>query len=434
MRIQLWSYNYDPEPQGIAPLSGILARSLQARGHEVLVVAAHPHYPEPAWGVRVRPYRERREGVSVMRLPIWPGRSSTLARLRQEVSFALGQALVGPLLPPAEVLIAVTPSFPALAAAAAFSRMRGIPWVMWLQDIATDGAETTGLLSGPLLDGAMRFERSSYESASRIVVISQAFRRNLLAKDVAEGKLELIYNPSTRPVAEPNVVSADGASTRVLAMGNIGHTQGLDRIVRAFEASSELERLGARLVIAGSGVAANEVRAQIKTGRVDMPGVLYGDRLEPELRGASLGLVSQRPDVVEFNLPSKLMNYLAYGLPVMACVRSDSETARIVRESGGGWVVDARDLGQFGALVAEKLGDVEGRRAAGQAGYAFARERFSPMGVAARFETVLYDAVEKTRWAVRPRCSLASAGGRWVARRRRIRVRRARLSRPTAWP
>ena len=68
MRIQLWSYNYDPEPQGIAPLSGMLARSLQALGHAVTVVAAHPHYPEPAWGHRVRPYREVREGIEVLRL------------------------------------------------------------------------------------------------------------------------------------------------------------------------------------------------------------------------------------------------------------------------------------------------------------------------------------------------------------------------------
>ena len=51
MRIQLWSYNYDPEPSGIAPLSGVWARAMQARGHEVEVIAAHPHYPEPQSGV-----------------------------------------------------------------------------------------------------------------------------------------------------------------------------------------------------------------------------------------------------------------------------------------------------------------------------------------------------------------------------------------------
>ncbi len=34
MRIQLWSYNYDLEPQGFAPLSRMLALELSSPGHE----------------------------------------------------------------------------------------------------------------------------------------------------------------------------------------------------------------------------------------------------------------------------------------------------------------------------------------------------------------------------------------------------------------
>ena len=60
LRVQLWSYNYDPEPTGIAPVSKVCAEGLRDRGHDVEVVAAHPHYPEPAWGNRLVPYRETR--------------------------------------------------------------------------------------------------------------------------------------------------------------------------------------------------------------------------------------------------------------------------------------------------------------------------------------------------------------------------------------
>ena len=63
VRIQLWSYNYDPEPSGIGPVSTVLARGLRERGHELSIVAAHPHYPEPRWGSRRLPYRERRDGI-----------------------------------------------------------------------------------------------------------------------------------------------------------------------------------------------------------------------------------------------------------------------------------------------------------------------------------------------------------------------------------
>jgi colanic acid biosynthesis glycosyl transferase WcaI len=399
VRVQLWSYNYDPEPQGIAPLSGTLARGLADRGHDVIVVAAHPHYPEPAWGVRVRPYRERRSGIPILRLPLWPGRGSGMARLRQELSFTASLSMVAPLLPTTDVMIAVTPSFPALATAMAFAKARRTSWIMWLQDIVTDGATTTGQLpDGRILRAALRLEQTTYSAASRIVVISEAFRANLLAKGVAFDKIERIFNPITRVTDEPNDLDAiAGAPPSILAMGNIGHTQGLDRIVDAFEASDALAQLRARLVIAGGGVAAEQVRARIGSDRVSMPGVLYDDALTPVLRAASIGLVSQRGDIAEFNLPSKLMNYMAHGIPVLASVNPESETARIVRESGGGWVTDAADPAAFAAQTGAVLNEPRTLREAGRAGYAYARANFAPAGVAERFERVLDAVADRPR-------------------------------------
>jgi colanic acid biosynthesis glycosyl transferase WcaI len=398
MRIQLWSYNYDPEPQGIAPLSRMLAVELSARGHDVLVVAAHPHYPEPRWGMRLRPYRECRDGIPVLRLPLWIGRESGAERMRQELSFATMQALVAPLLPAADAIVAVTPCFPALAPAMAFSRVRRIPWIMWLQDIVTDGAATTGLIEdGLMLKAAHGFERMTYNSANRVVVISEAFRQNLLAKGVREEKIVRIFNPSTRQTSQPIDLDAAPANPRILAMGNIGHSQGLDRIVDAFQESAELDALGAELVIAGHGVAAADVRGRVHNGRVQMPGVLYGEQLEPVLISASLGLVSQRANVQEFNLPSKLMSYMAYGIPVIASVNPDSETARIVRDSGAGWVTDSQTPSEFAAVAAAKLGDPDALKAAGRAGFAYANDNFHPKAIAAKFEAVLDEVVGNKR-------------------------------------
>jgi colanic acid biosynthesis glycosyl transferase WcaI len=314
--------------------------------------------------------------------------------VRQELSFAAMQTLAGPFLPGTDAILAVTPCFPALAPAMAFSRVRRIPWVMWLQDIVTDGAATTGLIeAGPVLKAAQRFERMTYDSASRVVVISEAFRQNLLAKGVRNEKIVRIFNPSSRQASQPIDVDATLAQPRILAMGNIGYSQGLDRIVDAFQENTELEALGAELVIAGHGVAAEDVRARVRSERVQMRGVLYGEQLEPELQGASIGLVSQRADVEEFNLPSKLMNYMAYGIPVIASVRLESETARIVQESGGGWVTNTQTPSEFASVAATKLKDPQALAAAGRAGFAYAAENFRPGAVAAQFEGLLREVI-----------------------------------------
>lgn len=46
MHILIYSYNYHPEPIGIAPLMTELAEGLVNRGHEVRVITGMPNYPE----------------------------------------------------------------------------------------------------------------------------------------------------------------------------------------------------------------------------------------------------------------------------------------------------------------------------------------------------------------------------------------------------
>jgi colanic acid biosynthesis glycosyl transferase WcaI len=389
MKIQLWSYNYDPEPTGIAPLSKVLAHQLRDRGQEVTVVAAHPHYPEPRWGTRVRPYRERRDGIEVLRLPIWPGRANAIQRIRQELTFVGALTGVATLLPRPDAVLAVSPSFPGLAPAMAFSRLRRVPWVMWLQDILPDGAMATGVMNeGPLIDAARRFERLAYHEAARVVVISDSFRENLLAKGVAEEKIVRVYNPSSMPILEAERDPSKIDDRAVLNMGNIGHTQNLAAVTAAFEADERLAQLGATFTMAGDGVAADEVRATINTDRVQVTGVVDVETtLKGLLETAALGLVSQSYEGIDFNVPSKLMNFMGNGLPVIAAVRPESEVARLVERAGCGWVTDSPE--KAAAVTAEALADPDERHRRGAAGLEFARREFAPERVAAQIEGVL---------------------------------------------
>jgi len=394
MRIQLWSYNYDPEPSGIAPLSGVWARAMKARGHQVDVVAAHPHYPEPVWGRRLKPYREWRDGIRVLRLPLWAGRASAKQRIRQEASFATAMTLAAPTLGTPDAIIAVSPSFPALVPAMASARARRIPWILWLQDVLPDAALVSGILEeGAAIRMARRLEHAAYDSASRIVVISESFEENLRAKGVDPAKIVRSYNPASRPILDaPRDPEAADAAT-VLTMGNIGYSQNLVALTRAFEDSAELRDLGARFVMAGDGQAGADVRAAIRTDRVQVTGMLDSDALERELRRATVAVVTQGYEGVDFNVPSKLMNFMGYGIPTVASVRADSEVARIIRRSGGGWVTASSDPAQSATQIAAALRDPGARARRGQAALDYARSNFSPAQSAARFEAMLRDVV-----------------------------------------
>jgi colanic acid biosynthesis glycosyl transferase WcaI len=390
LHVQLWSYNYDPEPMGIGPVSTVWAKALRDLGHDIHVVAAHPHYPEPVWGRRARPYREVRDGIPVLRLPLMIGRASTAQRYRQELSFMLSQTAAIPFLRRPDVLVSASPSFPALLPALVNARARRVPWVIWLHDILPDGATATGLVDewSPAIKAARRLERAAYRSARKIAVLSRAFTENLVAKGVPEEKIQLIYDPATRAPDATQVDRAE-AGLRLLSMGNIGFSQGLTDLVGAFDASDLPDDI--RLVITGSGVAADEARAEVRTDRVQMVGVLGDDELEVELKRADIALVTQRYEGGEFNIPSKIMNFMAYGLPVLAAVNPEGEVARIVREAGAGWVVDSSDpdsLPREVARLREARDEINERAAASRA---FAQDHFSQEAFAHHVDALLRD-------------------------------------------
>jgi colanic acid biosynthesis glycosyl transferase WcaI len=390
MKIQLWSYNYDPEPTGIAPLSRVWVHAMRARGHEVEVVAAHPHYPEPAWGMRRMPYREVRDGVPVVRLPLWIGRETGVQRMRQEATFAGALALASPWLGSPDAIVAVSPSFPALGPAMLNAWGRRVPWVLWLQDILPDGAAATGLVdAGPILKAARRFERAAYRAASHIVVLSDTFRENLRDKGVPDAKITRIYNPASRPVATaPRPVGA-GEPNAVLTMGNIGFSQNLEAMVRAFEADEQLRAIGATLVLAGDGMAGDAVRAAIGTDRVRVTGIVGDEILTRELERARVALVSQHYEGAEFNVPSKLMNFMGEGLATVASVGSHSEVSRILEACEGGWVTDSAHPEAAARTLAEMLGQPEEVARRGAKALEFARANFTAAHCVVSFEEVL---------------------------------------------
>ena len=297
------------------------------------------------------------------------------------------------MLPATDVVISASPSFPALLPAMGYVRARGVPWLLWLHDILPDGAAATGLVrEGRVLALARQLERRAYARANRIVVLSRAFTANLIGKGVPEDKIRLIYDPATRtPRSVPSAAAKTGLT--LLSMGNIGFSQGLSPLVAAFEAADDMGALGARLVITGNGMAAADVRAAVHTGRVEMRGVVNDAELERELQSARIGFVSQLYEGAEFNIPSKLMNFMAYGLPVLAAVNPHGEVARIVKEANAGWVVNSADPDAFPRTLREIAAAPEGITPLATNALCYAKRHFSQQAFTVDFERQLEELV-----------------------------------------
>ena len=94
------------------------------------------------------------------------------------------------------------------AMASLLKKFRHIPLVYNLQDIFPDSLIGTGLAprGGLLWRIGRAIEDFTYYNADIIIVISEDFKRNIMAKGVPEEKIEVIYNwvdaDAVRPVAK----------------------------------------------------------------------------------------------------------------------------------------------------------------------------------------------------------------------------------------
>jgi colanic acid biosynthesis glycosyl transferase WcaI len=396
LRLQLWSWNYAPEPTAMGPIATLWAEAMRDRGHDVEVIAAHPHYPGPLWGQRALPYRERRNGIAVTRLPLLIGHSSATRRVAEEATYAASAAAAMVVLGRPDAAVVVSPAFVALGPMILRAKLRRHPWVLWLQDILPDAATTTGLLgmSWAVL-AARRLELAAYRFADHIVVPSEAFRRNLVTKSIDSTKIDVIPNPATQEIVDRARRRMGGSSPRLVAIGNIGFSQGLSSVVHTLERTPH----DFQLQIVGTGELAEELRSELRTDRVQMLGLVSEEQLRVELDAADVGVVTQRSDIVEFNVPSKTATMMGRGLPVLASVNPRSEIARIVHESAGGWVCDSANPEELTTLLGGELQNPEERARRGAAALAYAQRNFSVASVADQFELVLQGLPGRTKHA-----------------------------------
>jgi len=93
MRILIYSYNYHPEPIGIAPLMTELAEGLVQRGHEVRVVTGMPNYPQRRIYDEYQGklyVTEEKNGVTIQRSFVWvKPKPGLLDRILLDGSFVL---------------------------------------------------------------------------------------------------------------------------------------------------------------------------------------------------------------------------------------------------------------------------------------------------------------------------------------------------------
>lgn len=391
MQILIYSYNYHPEPIGIAPLMTELAEGLVKRGHEVRVVTAMPNYPERRIypGYRRKLYKaEQRNGVLIERsyVMIRP-KPSLLDRVLLDGSFVLTSFLLALKGERPDVILATVPPLPVCLPAALVGWLRGCPVVLNVQDIQHEAAVSVGLLNNKLVIRAFEaLEKFANRTATKISVIADGFVENLLAKGVSPSKIELIPNwvdvNFIRPLPkENNAFRAEhqlNGKFVVLYSGNIALTQDIRTVIKAAALLSHIPEIV--FVIVGDGQALERVQYYCEIDQAHNVKLLPfqpREKLPEMLAAADVSLVTQKPNVIAFNLPSKIPVILASGRPIVASVPATGTAAKAVRQSGGGLVVTPEEPKALAFAIEELYNNPEKAEMLGRQARQHAVEHYS---------------------------------------------------------
>ena len=157
--------------------------------------------------------------------------------------------------------------------------------------------------------------------------------------------------------------------TIVLYSGNMGKKQGLELVIAA--AQKLRGRTDLFFVLCGDGVE----RAALERMSLGYVNIMFLplqplDRLNELLNLADIHLLPQRAGTEGLVMPSKLINMLASGRPVIATAEAGSQIDSVVREAG--CVVQPGDLDGFIRGIEQFADDPGLRRRSGQKGREFA--------------------------------------------------------------
>jgi colanic acid biosynthesis glycosyl transferase WcaI len=345
MRILILTTYYAPDLGPGAALFTMLCEDLARLGHQVSVLAAVPHYPTGTVPAKYRGrlfQREVRNGVNVTR--VWVptvNRSKLSLRLLTFVVYQLLSTMAGLALR-YDIVLAGNPALEVFLPFAVLSVLRRRPAIFSIHDLYPDIGVRLGIFRHkPVIRLVGWMEDFCIKHARFVRVLSEGFRRAILARGVAESKIVLVWDwldpRFIRPMPRSNALSAQwNLDDRVVVLyaGNMSFSQGLEQILEAASRLSTYTRIQFVLVGGGAAKRTLEERAQ----RDGLRNVQFFDFRPQEelplvLATADISIICLKWGVSSDSVPSKFYSILASGRPVIAAVDPESDTSRLVQRA-----------------------------------------------------------------------------------------------------
>jgi len=279
----------------------------------------------------------------------------------------------------------ITTGFPGLVAAAI-----GNPWVIDVRDLWIENSIALGYIpaDSPLVKAGRTFQRLALHSADRITVTTETLRDAVADTYGSELRDRVRVVPNGVDTDRFSSVSTpENNDSRIVYTGNIGSAQALEPCIRAMQHVSSDNAL---LQLVGDGDEVSRLKSVTDRlgleDRVEFVGLVDRERIPEILDSATVGLapIKDSPEL-DYAIPTKLYEYMACSLPVVATGRG--EIKRFTTDTDVG-IHTEPDPESIAVAIETLLENPEKRVAMGQDGHRVVSEEYDRQAIAGQLGEV----------------------------------------------
>lgn len=337
MKLLFLTDNFPPEVNAPATRTFEHCREWARRGVEVTVITCAPNFPSGKLhaGFRNRPWQEEHiDGIRVIRVWSYIAANAGFARrILDYISFAIA-AFVAGLFVRTDLIVATSPQFFTAIAGYASGFVKRRPWVMEVRDLWPESIAAVGAAAGNewwfrLLE---KTELFLYRRAARVVVVTDAFRRDLMRRGIPENKIFTVTNGVlaanfSRREKDAALIGELGLEGKTV-VGYIG-THGMAHNLNFILDCSLKTPTDVHFLFVGGGAMKDRLTKRVAAEgipNVTMLPAVAKSEIARYLSVVDIALVPlRRSDTFKTVIPSKIFESASMGKPILLGVEGESK-------------------------------------------------------------------------------------------------------------
>ena len=387
------------------------ARQLAKRGHNVMVVTIFPRKYLLDKEIKIARwkffYRERMDGFDIIRFRPQFSSNSLIARMLEYVLIPVSLFIGGLVFARKSMVLHCTipPLFIGFSTCL-IGRLLETSVIVRVQDVHPDALVKLGLLRNRLLIKILEFmEKFIYLCADRLTVIGETYRKHIISKGAYPDKVMLIPNwadttkiPSLDNSSKSlNDIGPEKKFTITYA-GTMSWPQDLETVVEAANILRKYEDIVFLLV--GDGV---KKRVLIKRSKaLGLSNIRFLPLQSREkyfeiLKASNACLVSLRKAFESPSVPSKMLDIMACGKPVIANVPIGGDVSEILKKAKCGLAIEPENPHLLAKAILMLLDDDALAEELGKNGRKYLDKHFSISTCIDRYEQIMTNLINKAQ-------------------------------------